>query len=56
MAVYENVDYDGLLVKMEQKSFVIDVREYHELAATGSLPNSINIPRNVMNRILNILS
>lgn len=52
MAVYENVDYDGLLAKMNRKSFVIDVRENHELAATGSLPNSINIPRNVMNHII----
>lgn len=45
--MYENVDYDGLLKKMDQKAFIIDVREKHELAATGSLPNSINIPRNV---------
>jgi rhodanese-related sulfurtransferase len=48
MSVYENVDYDGLLVKMDRKSFVIDVRENHELAATGSIPNSINIPRKVI--------
>lgn len=47
MSVYENVDYNGLLEKMDRKSFVIDVRENHELAATGSLPNSVNIPRNV---------
>jgi len=47
MTVYENVDYEGLLSKMNQNnSYVIDVRERSELAATGSLPNSINIPRN----------
>lgn len=45
MSVYENVDYDGLLSKMDRKSYVIDVRERHELASTGSIPNSINIPR-----------
>jgi len=50
MSVYENVDYDGLLAKMDRKSFVIDVRECHELAATGSLPNSINIPRNIAHK------
>lgn len=48
MSVYENVDYDGLLAKINRKSLVIDVRENHELASTGSLPNSINIPRNVV--------
>ncbi|XP_025415893.1 rhodanese domain-containing protein CG4456-like isoform X2 [Sipha flava] len=53
MSVYENVDYDGLLVKMDRKSFVIDVRENHELAATGSIPNigelenELNLPANV---------
>lgn len=45
---YENIDYDGLLEKINQKAFVIDVRENHELIATGSLPNSVNIPRNVI--------
>lgn len=48
MSVYEDVDYDGLLVKMDRKAFVIDVRENHELAETGSIPDSINIPRNVI--------
>lgn len=51
MSVYENVDYDGLLEKMDRKSVVIDVRESHELAATGSLPNSINIPRNIVHKL-----
>lgn len=46
MSMYENVDFDGLLAKMDRKSFVIDVRENNEIAATGSLPNSVNIPRN----------
>lgn len=52
MAVYENIDYDGLLAKMDRKSVIIDVRENHELAATGSLPNSINIPRNVISHLI----
>lgn len=50
MSVYENLDYDGLLAKMDRKSFVIDVRERHELAGTGSLPNSINVPRNIAHK------
>ncbi|CAH1735990.1 rhodanese domain-containing protein CG4456-like [Aphis gossypii] len=54
MSVYENVDYDGLLAKMDQKSFVIDVRERHELAATGSLPNSINVPLGELENDLNL--
>lgn len=55
MSVYKNVDYDGLLEKLDRKSFVIDVRENHELAETGSIPTSINIPRNVINYIITIL-
>eukprot|EP00102_Acyrthosiphon_pisum_P010980 XP_008179506.2 PREDICTED: uncharacterized protein LOC100167746 isoform X2 [Acyrthosiphon pisum] len=54
MSVYENVDYDCLLAKMDRKSFVIDVRECHELAATGSLPNSINIPLGELENDLNL--
>ncbi|XP_025199067.1 rhodanese domain-containing protein CG4456-like [Melanaphis sacchari] len=54
MSVYENVDYNGLLAKMDQKSFVIDVRERHELAATGSLPNSINVPLGELENDLNL--
>lgn len=54
MPVYENVDYEGLLMKMDQKSFVIDVREKDEVAETGSIPNSINIPRNVISFIMTI--
>lgn len=44
-AYYEHVDYDCLVEKMGPNTFVIDVRERHEIVATGSIPNSINIPR-----------
>jgi len=55
-AAYENVDYDGLLAKIDrrEKSLVIDVRERHEIAATGSLPNSINIPLGELKNDLNL--
>lgn len=46
--VYENVDYDGLLAMIDRKSCVIDVREHLEVAATGSVPSSVNIPRNAV--------
>ncbi|CAI6361322.1 unnamed protein product [Macrosiphum euphorbiae] len=39
---------------MDRKSFVIDVRESHELAATGSLPNSINVPLGELENDLNL--
>ncbi|XP_050441071.1 rhodanese domain-containing protein CG4456-like [Adelges cooleyi] len=40
----ENIDYDKLLVLIDLSTLIIDVREKKELAETGVLPNSINIP------------
>lgn len=39
-----NIDFDKLLVLINLSTLIIDVREKKELAETGVLPNSINIP------------
>jgi hypothetical protein len=42
IATYEEIKE---LPNHPEKKLLIDVREPHELAATGSIPTAINIPR-----------
>ncbi|VVC39911.1 Rhodanese-like domain [Cinara cedri] len=53
-AYYEHVDYEYLVEKIGKNTFVIDVREEHEIIATGSIPNSINIPLSHLERELSL--
>ena len=46
-SIVPKISYDNF-VKNADMFFIIDVREETEIAETGSIPNSINIPRGLI--------
>ncbi|XP_050429382.1 uncharacterized protein LOC126838750 isoform X2 [Adelges cooleyi] len=52
--IMNNIDFDKLLVLINLSTLIIDVREKKELAETGVLPNSINIPSSEFEKLYKI--
>lgn len=43
-APIKSINYDQLIEHIENKTYLVDVREKQELSDTGTLPSSVNIP------------